>query len=135
VNILGSDDVDKFYTFARKWQDLLGLGRWRVATSAKRSAHMAEVVFDNDSSNRLARLLVGKHFGNAPVDDETLEMTAIHEMLHILLKDYKRACVEQPYDETSQMEKEHEIVNVLEKLLYELWHQKHVELPEELPSN
>lgn len=130
VHPVSSDDKEKLYQYARKWQDLLSLHRWRITPSNQQSTAMAEVKFDSDNSHKLARLLVGKHFGSTPVDDESLEMTALHEMLHVFLHEFKESCKESPYDETRQMEAEHSIIHVLEKLLYELWHCKHAELPE-----
>lgn len=94
---------------------------------------MAEVKFDSDNSHKLARLHVGTDWKSVPVDDENLELTALHEVLHVFFHELIEACREEPYNTARQTEKEHECLIVLEKLLYELWHQKHVELLEELP--
>ena len=121
---------EKLYEYARKWQDLLGLGRWRLTPSKKPSNAMAEIKFDKDNSHKLAALLVGNDWKSVPVNDETLEITALHEVLHVMLYEFKEACREEPYNEARQLEREHELIAVLEKLLYELWHCKHVELSE-----
>jgi len=122
----------KLYEYIRKWQDLLSLHRWRIFPSKLPTKAMAELKFDKDNSHKLVSLLVGNDWKNTPITDESLELTAIHEMIHILLFEYKEAVREEPYNEGRQMEVEHTIVHVLEKLLYELWHQKHVELSQKL---
>ena len=113
-------DREKFQIYIKKWQDLLGLFRWRLVLTPKKTKMMAEVEFDSDPSCRLAKLKLGSDWGNTPVDEETLEMTALHEVLHVLFKDFKDVCTTKPHDEDAQMWHEHEIVHVLEKLLYEL---------------
>lgn len=133
MNKLTLEDVDKFYGYARKWQDLLQLGRWRLARSEKRSNMMAEVKFDSDPSHKLARLLVGSDWKSTPPTDENLEMTALHEVLHVFLKELVDTCSDFPTDSTKKMEREHEVIIVLERLLYELWNCNHVEFSEELP--
>jgi hypothetical protein len=123
---------EKFFQFARKWQDLLSLHRWRITPSQLDTKAMAEIKFSGDVSHKYVRLLLGKKWYEPP-SDENLELTAIHELCHILLHEYGEICSESPHDLSKKMEAEHEVVHVLEKLLYELWHQNHVELPEKLP--
>ncbi len=130
---VSDQDKEQLYKYARKWQDLLSLHRWRLTPSNLPTNAMAELKFSKDNSHKLVKLLVGKHFGAEKVTAATLEMTAIHELIHILLYDYGEVCKESPYDTTRIMEAEHAIVHVLEKLLYELWHCKHVEITEDTP--
>jgi hypothetical protein len=131
---VSDEDRAKLFEYTRKWQDLLSLHRWRITPSKQHTSAMAELNFSKDNSAKLVRLRVGKYFGAEPVTNESLEMTAIHELIHVLLYEFKETCKEDPYNETRQMEREHDIVHVLEKLLYELWHCKHAELPQELPD-
>lgn len=67
---------------------------------------MSEVVF-NDSA-MLATYRIGQHFGAAEVNGDSLNATALHELLHVLLRKFKM-------DQSEA--NEHEVINTLEKLL------------------
>ena len=67
------------------------------------------------SEHRLAVYKIGRNFGETAVNDISLEQTAIHELLHIMLHEYQEAVkVGNP---EYIMGAEHSIVTVLEKLL------------------
>lgn len=109
VNEVTEADCAAFDGYVQKWQRLLNLSDWRIERSPKRTKRaMAEVSFDKEA--RLASYRIGASFGGAEVTPDSLERTALHELLHVLLHD----ALDNPSDAT-----EHQVINVLEKLLME----------------
>ena len=107
MNEVTEKDCVAFDGYMHKWQRILGLTDWRIERSTRRpKKNMAEVHFTDDAM--LASYRVGLSFGSAEVTPDSLERTALHETLHVLLRKFKM-------DQTDA--NEHEIVNVLEKLL------------------
>jgi len=98
----------EFDGYVAKWQKLLNLSDWRIERGYRRSKAMAEVSFNDEA--RLASYRVGANFGAAEVTPDSLERTALHELLHVLLHDLLA-------DPTEASE--HRVINVLEKLLME----------------
>ena len=93
----------------KHWQERLNLNHWRIERSPGRpKGVMTDVAFDGDAM--LANYRVGRSFGGSPVTLETIDATALHESLHILLFDLRT----NPSDVT-----EHGVINILEKLLLE----------------
>jgi hypothetical protein len=110
MNEVSAADCLVFDGFVKKWQKLLNLEAWRIERGTRRPKKaMAEVVFDDPAM--LATYRIGTSFGAAEVTPDALERTALHELLHVMLRKFKM--------EQSEAN-EHEIVNVLEKLLMEL---------------
>jgi hypothetical protein len=101
-------DLKAFDAFVVKWQRLLNLSDWRIERVNRRSKAMAEVSFNDEA--RLASYRIGANFGAEDVTPDTLERTALHELLHVLLHDLSTDWTEA---------NEHKVVNVLEKLLME----------------
>lgn len=118
TNPVTPEDAEKFEEYIRKWQRLLGLGDWRIRRSLKppRKGVMAEIK-KFDFEQRLVSYQIGMHFGADEVNPETLEATALHEVLHIFLHDL----IELSKDELTQPDvlssAEHRVINVLETLL------------------
>lgn len=107
ANPVSTADCKAFEGYMQKWQKLLQLGDWRIERSTLRpKKSMAEVVFDDPAM--LASYRIGVSFGSAEVTPDSLERTALHETLHVLLRKFK-------LDQSEA--NEHEIVNVLEKIL------------------
>ncbi len=110
MNPVTPADCVLFDGYVRKWQRILNLGDWRIERSARRPKRaMAEVVFDDVAM--LASYRIGENFGAAEVTPDSLERTALHEVLHVRLRKFK----EDPSESN-----EHEIVNFFEKLLMEV---------------
>lgn len=105
-----------FDAYIFKWQQLLNLNDWRIergSLSVKNA--MASVEFNPPA--RLAIYRLGD-FGHEQITHESLEHTAIHELLHVLLFDLiEVASGKSTNDEVESAE--HRVVNVLEKLLKE----------------
>lgn len=110
MNELSPIDCEKFDEYVKKWQDILGLLDWRIERSGKRAKKaMCEVVMDDVA--RMATYRIGLNFGAAEVSPATLESTALHEVLHVLLRDLMMS------NEDSAEGLEHKVIHVLEKVL------------------
>lgn len=96
----------EFDGYVAKWQRILNLSDWRIERGFKRCKAMAEVTIDVDA--RLAVYRIGLSFGATEVTSDSLERTAVHELLHIVLHD----AIKDPSDAS-----EHAVVNMFEKLL------------------
>ena len=107
MNELSDSDCVAFDGYIKKWQEILSLEQWRIERSSRRAKKvMAEVVVNDPGM--LATYRIGANFGATPVTPLTLESTALHEVLHVMLRKFK-------LDQSEA--NEHEIVNMLEKLL------------------
>jgi hypothetical protein len=110
------EDCKVFDQYVKEWQDLLNLDNWRIERSAARlKSGMADVIFDDGAM--LATYRVGVNFGAMVITPDMLERTALHELLHVVLRKFKM-------DQSEA--NEHEIVNMLEKLLISLKQEKAV---------
>ena len=109
-----ADQSIEFDKYIVKWQNALNLNCWRIVREAKASKNMAEVVVNLPS--RMAMYRLGSNFGSEPVTHYSLESTACHELLHVLLSEYRAAVASEQSDEIIQAT-EHRIVHTLENLL------------------
>ena len=116
VNPVTPEDAEKFDFFMSKWRKILNLSDWRYVKLAKKSTAMAEIT-EQITKHRLVRWKIGTDFGETPVNPVTLEKTAIHENLHVLLHTLVEAAIEdQDYTDRVTAE-EHRVIAVLETLL------------------
>ena len=107
-------DHKKFDHYMMKWKELLNLRNWRIERIPGSSKAMAEIAIMRE--DRLAGYRTGKSFGTTtPVTDFSLEQTAVHELLHVFLDDYKDAV--KSGSEDYIMSVEHSLITVLEGLL------------------
>lgn len=114
-NTPSADDALLFDQFVQKWQTTLSLGDWRIERGQKPAKNaMASVEFNQGA--RLAVYRLGD-FGAEAITPQSLERTALHELLHILLHDLINAASD-PRTSDDQMEAaEHRVINVLERVL------------------
>ena len=114
-NIPTPEDAQLFAQSVRKWQQVLSLGDWRIEKGSKPAKEaMASVEFNQTA--RLATYRLGD-FGAEKITPDSLDRTALHELLHIFL--YDLLCVAtdpKSSDEEIEMQ-EHRIINLLEHLL------------------
>src|SRR6476659_11247175 len=109
----------RFDEFMAKWQAIMGLQGWRLGRQAVKSKYMAEIYEINDE-DRLVKYRLGKDFGDCPVNDTTLESTAIHECAHVLLHPLiKAAFTSGEYSDKVRAE-EHAVIVTLERILSEV---------------
>jgi hypothetical protein len=115
ANIPTPHDAAYFAQSVRKWQQVLSLGDWRIEKGTKPAKQaMASVEF-NDAA-RLATYRLGD-FGSEKITPESLNKTALHELLHVFLHDLLTVATDpKSSDEDIEMQ-EHRIINLLENLL------------------
>jgi len=115
TNIPTPEDAKLFAQSVRKWQQVLSLGDWRIEKGSKPAKEaMASVEFNQTA--RLATYRLGD-FGAEKITPESLDRTALHELLHIFLYDLMCVATDpKSSDEEIEMQ-EHRVINLLEQLL------------------
>jgi hypothetical protein len=114
-NVPTPDDAKIFAQSVKKWQQVLNLGDWRIEKGTKAAKQaMASVEF-NDSA-RLAVYRLGD-FGAEKITSETLDKTALHELLHVFLHDLMMVASDPKSSEEEIETQEHRVINLLENLL------------------
>tara|TARA_R110000868_G_scaffold105079_1_gene289195 strand:- start:180 stop:554 length:375 start_codon:yes stop_codon:yes gene_type:complete len=114
-NIPTPEHIEIFAQSVRKWQQILSLGDWRIEKGMKPAkAAMASVEFNQTA--RLATYRLGD-FGAEKITPESLDKTALHELLHIFMHDLLCVATDpKSSDEDIEMQ-EHRVINLLENLL------------------
>jgi len=114
-NIPTPQDVALFSKSVQKWQQVLSLGDWRIEKGMKPAkAAMASVEF-NDIA-RLATYRLGD-FGAEKITPDSLDKTALHELLHVFLHDLITVAQDPKSSQDEVDMQEHRVVNLLENLL------------------
>ena len=115
ANIPTQQDAELFAQSVKKWQQVLSLGDWRIEKGSKPAKEaMASVEFNQTA--RLATYRLGD-FGAEKITPESLDKTALHELLHVFLHDLMCVATDpKSSDEEIEMQ-EHRIINLLEHLL------------------
>jgi hypothetical protein len=115
-NIPNQQDAELFAKSVKKWQQVLSLGDWRIEKGTKPAKQaMASVEFNE--SARLAVYRLGD-FGAEKITPESLDKTALHELLHIFLHDLMMIATDpKSSDEDIEMQ-EHRVINLLENLIF-----------------
>jgi len=114
-NIPTPEDTKFFAQSVKKWQQVLSLGDWRIEKGSKPAkAAMASVEFN--TSARLATYRLGD-FGAEKITPESLDQTALHELLHVFLHDLMTVAQDPKSSQDEVEMQEHRVINLLEKLL------------------
>ena len=114
-NIPTPEDTKLFAQSVRKWQQVLSLGDWRIEKGSKPAkAAMASVEFNTPA--RLATYRLGD-FGAEKITPESLDQTALHELLHVFLHDLMTVAQDPKSSQDEVEMQEHRVINLLEKLL------------------
>jgi hypothetical protein len=114
-NIPTPEHADLFAQSVKKWQQVLSLGDWRIEKGMKPAkAAMASVEFTPNA--RLAVYRLGD-FGAEKITPESLDRTALHELLHIFLHDLMVVSQDPKSSDDDREMQEHRIINLLENLL------------------
>jgi hypothetical protein len=115
ANIPNQQDAELFAQSVKKWQQVLSLGDWRIEKGMKPAKQaMASVEFNQTA--RLATYRLGD-FGAEKITPESLDKTALHELLHVFLHDLMCTATDpKSSDEEIEMQ-EHRVINLLENLL------------------
>jgi hypothetical protein len=115
-NIPTPEDVKLFAQSVRKWQQVLSLGDWRIEKGSKPAkAAMASVEFNTPA--RLATYRLGD-FGAEKITPESLDQTALHELLHVFLHDLMTVAQDPKSSQDEVEMQEHRVINLLENLLF-----------------
>ena len=115
ANIPTPEHAELFAQSVKKWQQVLSLGDWRIEKGMKPAKQaMASVEFNQTA--RLATYRLGD-FGAEKITPDSLDKTALHELLHVFLYDLMCVATDpKSSDEDIEMQ-EHRVINLLEKLL------------------
>jgi hypothetical protein len=114
-NIPTQQDAELFAQSVKKWQQVLSLGDWRIEKGIKPAkAAMASVEFT--PAARLAVYRLGD-FGAEKITPESLDRTALHELLHIFLHDLMSVATDPKSSDDDIEMQEHRVINLLENLL------------------
>ena len=114
-NIPTPKDAEIFAQSVQKWQQVLSLGDWRIERGLKPAKQaMASVEFNEGA--RLATYRLGD-FGAEKITPESLDQTALHELLHVLLHDLMTTAQDPKSSQDEIEAQEHRVINLLEKLL------------------
>lgn len=115
ANVPNQEQAQIFAESVKKWQQVLSLGDWRIEKGTKPAKQaMASVEFNQGA--RLATYRLGD-FGAEKITPESLDKTALHELLHIFLHDLMMVATDpKSADEDIEMQ-EHRVINLLETLL------------------
>jgi hypothetical protein len=114
-NIPTPEDAKLFALSVRKWQQVLSLGDWRIEKGSKPAKQaMASVEFTPNA--RLAVYRLGD-FGAEKITPESIDKTALHELLHIFLHDLMVVSQDPKSSDDDREMQEHRIINLLENLL------------------
>ena len=115
ANIPTPQDAALFAQSVKKWQQVLSLGDWRIEKGIKPAkAAMASVEFT--ATARLAVYRLGD-FGAEKITPESLDQTALHELLHVFLHDLMTVAQDPKSSQDEVEMQEHRVINLLEKLL------------------
>ena len=115
-NIPTPEQAQLFAQSVKKWQQVLSLGDWRIEKGSKPAKQaMASVEFTPNA--RLAVYRIGD-FGAEKITPESIDRTALHELLHIFLHDLM-VVSQDPKSSDDEIEmQEHRVINLLENLLF-----------------
>lgn len=115
-NIPTPEHAQLFAQSVRKWQQVLSLGDWRIEKGSKPAKQaMASVEFTPNA--RLAVYRLGD-FGAEKITPESLDRTALHELLHIFLHDLMVVSQDPKSSDDEREIQEHRVINLLENLLF-----------------
>ena len=113
-NPVTPEDALLFDGFIAKWQTKLNLNDWRIERGLLPAKNaMASVEFNEPA--RLATYRLGD-FGAEVITPESLEKTALHELLHVVFHDVLNASLGR-FEADHIEAAEHRVINLFEKLL------------------
>lgn len=105
-----------FDGYIKKWQEKLSLCDWRIERGSLPCKKAMATVEFNDPA-RLAVYRLGD-WGSEAITEESLERTALHELLHVVLHDLLTAAADSRSSPEQIEANEHRVINLLERLLF-----------------
>ena len=113
-NPVSAENALLFDGYMTKWQAKLNLNDWRIERGLSPAKNaMASVEFNEPA--RLATYRLGD-FGGEAITPESLETTAVHELLHVVLHDLLELVSDRGNPDQIEAA-EHRVVNLFEKIL------------------
>lgn len=117
-NPVSEKDAQAFDAFLAHWQSLLNLRDWWIARMPDRDLHNMAIVASIEHEHKLVKIKIGETFGkNMKVTPLNLEKTAVHELLHVMLRTIIDEAIGQGEYNDAVLGYEHGVINVLEPLL------------------
>jgi hypothetical protein len=116
-NLVSDEHVAAFEEYVAKWRNLLNLRDWRIVRESRRDKRFMASVVSVEHEHKLAKYRVGVSFKSHPVTPYSLESTALHELLHILLRPLIDTAINEGEHCVGVAETEHEVIIILEELL------------------
>lgn len=123
-NPVSDEDVEQFDEFVAKWRTLLNLRDWRIVRKSKRNPRYMAEMLTISHEHKLATYNIGVDFGEAKVTKQSLEATACHELLHLLLAPLIASVVAEGEENTNTLEYEHAVIVILTELLMNSYGEK-----------
>ncbi len=117
LNVVTEAHAEQFDEYIRKWQTLLNLRDWRIVRDPKRERQFMAVLLSVEHEHKLAKYRIGSDFRSQKVTPEALESTALHELLHLLLRPMLDTAMADGEHSNAVAEYEHAALIVLEGLL------------------
>lgn len=118
LNPVSPEAREAFKAYVRVWQEKLNLLDWRIYVSSKAAAKSDAAVADMiDIEARLARIRLGNDLGDDTVDERTVEELALHEVLHVFLREFKSFAEEPGANPADVNSAEHRVIITLTNAL------------------
>jgi hypothetical protein len=114
---LTPEDAESFWAHLRRWQLKLGLAGWRITRSPKPAKNAMAMMANWDWRQQQVSCRLGLDWRSSEVTQKSLEQTAVHELLHVLLHPLIEVAKTPGVDEESIAAAEHNVINTLEALL------------------
>lgn len=108
--------VEQFWAAMDLWQERLGLLDWRIVKSSVRAKNAMAEMRSFSWPQRQVTCRVGLNWKSCAPTPVAIEQTAVHELLHVLLKPLVEVARNDGCEEDI-MNAEHAVINVLERLL------------------
>ncbi len=116
VNRPTAEQAREFDRHIQHWRAVLSLERWRMERGGSPAKDaMASVEFNDEA--KLATYRLGD-FGAAPINTQSLSLTALHEVLHVFLHELIATAQDRGANPEQLEAAEHGVINVLESVLF-----------------
>jgi hypothetical protein len=109
--------VASFQRHLTAWQDRLGLSDWRIVLSSLRAKNAMAEMSKWDWKQRQVTCRIGLNWKATPVTEHSIEQTAVHELLHVMLYELIAYAKESSTKDDDLASIEHRVINTLERLL------------------
>lgn len=115
---LTDEDSAAYWRLFRDWQRKLGLMDWRITQSPDTTKPNVMAFIDTfDWVQRQAKATLNRRWKSTPITKHTLEQTAVHELLHVMLHELVEKAQTPGVHADELASVEHSIINRLELLL------------------